>query len=160
MEWTLTTTTLAERSRMQCGWIWTNMERLPSAEWFPPITGRVLHVFISFIQEISTRQFPGLVNFVPAIAYHFCLNLAAAFSQLGNSLIEIPCTGPANEACAWLWEISSSSCLSDLPGPAWLLLNKTCIPCSKDGLHEGPKAFGRIISHRITVQGTSHIKPP
>merc|ERR1711997_365916 len=24
---------------------------------------------------------------------------------------------------------------------------------SADGLHEGPKAYGRVISHRITVQG-------
>ena len=26
--------------------------------------------------------FPGLLNFVPAVAYLFCLNLPAAFSQL------------------------------------------------------------------------------
>ena len=35
--------------------------------------------------------FPGLVNFVPAVAYHFCLNLPAAFSQPGNGLIAQPC---------------------------------------------------------------------
>ena len=28
------------------------------------------------------------------------------------------------KACMWLREISSCSCLTDLPGPAWLLLNK------------------------------------
>ena len=34
----------------------------------------------------TLRPFPGLVNFAPAVAYHFCLNLPAAFSQPGNSL--------------------------------------------------------------------------
>ena len=28
---------------------------------------------------------PGLVNFITAIAYHFCLNLPAAFAQPGAS---------------------------------------------------------------------------
>ena len=37
------------------------------------------------------RPFPGLVNFVPALAYHLCLNLPAAFSQPGNGLIVKPC---------------------------------------------------------------------
>ena len=37
------------------------------------------------------RPFPGLVNSIPAVAYLFCLNLPAAFSQPGNGLIEIPC---------------------------------------------------------------------
>ena len=31
-------------------------------------------------------------------------------------------------ACVWGREISSCSCLTFLPGPAWLLLNKMCIP--------------------------------
>ena len=44
------------------------------------------------IQKISIRPFPGLVNFVPAFAFLFCLNMPAAFSQPGNGLIEIPCT--------------------------------------------------------------------
>ena len=41
---------------------------------------------------LITRLFPGLVNFVPVVAYHFCLNLSAAFSQPGISLTEKPCT--------------------------------------------------------------------
>ena len=45
------------------------------------------------VQGISIRPFPGLENFVPAVVYHFCHNLAAEFSQPGNGLIEIPCTG-------------------------------------------------------------------
>ena len=44
------------------------------------------------VQGISKRPFPGLVNFVPAVAYLFCLNLPAAFWQPGNGLLEIPCT--------------------------------------------------------------------
>ena len=33
----------------------------------------------------------GLVNFIPAVGYHFYLNLPAAFSQPGNSVIVKPC---------------------------------------------------------------------
>ena len=33
------------------------------------------------------------MNFVPAVAYHFCLNLPAAFSQPRNGLIAKPCNG-------------------------------------------------------------------
>ena len=47
------------------------------------------------IHGISRRPFPGLVNFVPAVAYIICLILHAAFSQLANSLIEIPCINPS-----------------------------------------------------------------
>ena len=32
-----------------------------------------------------------LVNFVPAVAYHFCLNLPANFSQPGNGNLAHPC---------------------------------------------------------------------
>ena len=42
--------------------------------------------FSSHIQGSTTRPFPGLVNIVPAVAYHLCLNFTAAFSQPGNSL--------------------------------------------------------------------------
>ena len=41
--------------------------------------------------------FPGLVNLVPAVAYHFFLNLPAAFSQPGNGLILELCIGLAEE---------------------------------------------------------------
>ena len=44
------------------------------------------------IQGIGLRPFPGLVNFVPAVAYIFCLNLLAAFSQPGNDHIVQPCS--------------------------------------------------------------------
>ena len=45
-----------------------------------------------YVQGSSKRRAPGLVNFVPAVAYHFCLNLPAAFSQPGARLILEPCT--------------------------------------------------------------------
>ena len=44
------------------------------------------------IQGSTTRRALGLVNFVPALAYHFCLNLPAALSQPGARLLVEPCT--------------------------------------------------------------------
>ena len=42
----------------------------------------------------AKRRAPGLVNFVPAVAYHFCLSLHAAFSQPGDHLyiFSVKCT--------------------------------------------------------------------
>ena len=54
---------------------------------YPQLMGRYEQ-----IHGISVRPFPGLVNFVPAVAHLFCLNLPAAFSQPWSSLIEIPCS--------------------------------------------------------------------
>ena len=38
------------------------------------------------VQGFTLWLFAGLVNFIIAVAYHFCLNLPAAFSQPGNGL--------------------------------------------------------------------------
>ena len=38
------------------------------------------------------------------------------------------CTKPGIKVYMWLREFSSCSCLTVLPGPAWLLLNKIFIP--------------------------------
>ena len=38
----------------------------------------------SLLQGSAKRLRPGLVNFAPAVAYHFCLNLAEKFSQPGD----------------------------------------------------------------------------
>ena len=57
--------------------------------------------FFLDIQGISIRPFPGLVNFVLAVAYLFCLNMPAAFSQPGNGLIEIPCICGLCEYAIW-----------------------------------------------------------
>ena len=46
----------------------------------------------NYIQGSTNRRAPGLGNFVPALAYHFCLNLPAAFTQPGARLLVEPCT--------------------------------------------------------------------
>ena len=43
------------------------------------------------IQDSAKRLRPGLLNFVPTVAYHFYLNLPAAFTQPGRSLLADPC---------------------------------------------------------------------
>ena len=43
---------------------------------------------------------PGLVNFVPALAYHFCLAMPAAFTQPGDHILAEPCS---NHQKMWLW---------------------------------------------------------
>ena len=43
-------------------------------------------------QGSARRRCPGLVNFVTALAYHFCLALPAAFTQPGDHLLAEPCT--------------------------------------------------------------------
>ena len=45
------------------------------------------------VQGSANRRLrPGLVNFVPAVAYHFCLNLPEKLSQPGNGILAQPCT--------------------------------------------------------------------
>ena len=39
------------------------------------------------IQRSAIRRSPGSVNFVTALAYHFCLALSAAFAQPGDHLL-------------------------------------------------------------------------
>ena len=43
------------------------------------------------LQGSAKRWTPGLVNFVPAVAYHFCLALPAAFTQPGAHMLTEPC---------------------------------------------------------------------
>ena len=45
-------------------------------------------------QSLAERRVPGLVNFVPAVAYHFCHNLPAAFTQPGTRLSAKLCASP------------------------------------------------------------------
>ena len=42
-------------------------------------------------KEGDREVLPGLVNFDPAVDYHFCLALPAAFSQPGDHLLAEPC---------------------------------------------------------------------
>ena len=66
--------------------------------WLPLAT-RIFHETFKEIsvQGTSKRLFPGLVNYVPADAYHCFLNLPAAFLQPGNSLILELCIDLAEE---------------------------------------------------------------
>ena len=45
----------------------------------------------TYMQGLAKRQFPGLVTFGSAVAYHFCLALPAAFTQPGDHLFAEPC---------------------------------------------------------------------
>ena len=47
---------------------------------------------VSALHGSPKESFPGLVNFVTAVAYHLCLNLPRAFSQPGKHSFGDPCT--------------------------------------------------------------------
>ena len=51
-----------------------------------------IHRNRSTVQGSTNRRALGLVNLVPALAYHFCLNLPAAFTQPVARLLVDPCT--------------------------------------------------------------------
>ena len=57
-------------------------------------------------QSSTKRRPPGLVNSVPAVAYHLCLASPAAFTQPGDPLLAGPCIlyhfvlSPGLVACA------------------------------------------------------------
>ena len=42
---------------------------------------------------------PGLVKLLPAVAYHFCLNLPEAFTKPRMSHKGVPSTGPKKMVC-------------------------------------------------------------
>ena len=44
------------------------------------------------MQGLPKECFPSFVNFVTAVAYHFCLTLPRAFSQPGKHSFGNPCT--------------------------------------------------------------------
>ena len=50
------------------------------------------------VQGLAIRRSPGLVNFVIALAYHYCLALPAAFTQPRDYLLAEPRTVIANQA--------------------------------------------------------------
>ena len=56
------------------------------------LTLSVISIFAPHLQGSAYRQIPGFTNFVRAVAYHFCLGLAAAFTQPGTRLLAKPCT--------------------------------------------------------------------
>ena len=74
-----------------------------------------------YLQDSTIRPFPGLVNFVPAFAYHFCLGLPATLPEPGNGLIERHVT--------YVWEVVLKGCMIPSARP-----DISYIPC---------KAFSR-----------------
>ena len=66
-------------------------------------------------------EFPVLPRWIKSEIY---------FIPLVNDfkLILCYCTERQIKVCTWWREISSWSCLTVLPGPAWVLLSKTCKP--------------------------------
>ena len=53
----------------------------------------ILVVRLPSIPSSSVYRLPGLVNYVSALAYHFCLALPTAFTQPGEHLSAEPSTG-------------------------------------------------------------------
>ena len=45
----------------------------------------------AIVQDSAKGRSPSLMNLVTALAYHFCLALAAAFTQPGYHLLAEPC---------------------------------------------------------------------
>ena len=50
---------------------------------------------MSDVQGLAKVSSPGLVNYVPAVVYHFCLSLSAAVTQPGDHLLAEICSGGA-----------------------------------------------------------------
>ena len=65
----------------------------------------------------AKRLWQGLVNFVPAIAYHVCLSLPAAFTQPGQSLLAELCTLHFSQICHYhnssLWCLVGREVMAD-----------------------------------------------
>jgi len=51
------------------------------ADWVALLTNRTIGA--KDLQDLARLPFPGLVNFAPAVPYHFCLDMLATFSQPG-----------------------------------------------------------------------------
>ena len=60
-------------------------KRILKASDFPSLS-------LAALQEWAKEWAPGWVNFTPAVAYHFCLNLAVQFSKPGAHFLVQPCT--------------------------------------------------------------------
>ena len=57
-----------------------------------------------------------------------CLHLPCSSLDRGTRTDSLSTTEPGIKACTWLREIPSCSCLTVLPGPAWVLPSKTNKP--------------------------------
>ena len=77
-----------------------------------PASQLLLVLYIQNVQGYTKRWSQGLVNFVSALAYHFCLALPAKFTQPGNHLLAQPST-----ASPVLTSDIGARCSSRLPVP-------------------------------------------
>ena len=64
-----------------------------------------LRAFCPSVQRSAEVGAPGLVNFITAVAYHFCPSLPAAFTQPGTSTLA--------DLCSLIRESQHGSCPSD-----------------------------------------------
>ena len=55
---------------------------------------------------------PGLVTFVHALAYHFCMALPEAFTKPGDRLFADPCTEPKLRGGCWERRVGKGSLFS------------------------------------------------
>ena len=60
-------------------------KRILKASYFPSLS-------LTALQEWAKEGAPGWVKFIPAVAYHLCLNLAVQFSKPGAHVLAQPCT--------------------------------------------------------------------
>ena len=67
----------------------------------------------AIVQGWAKRRSPGFVNFFPAVAYHFCLALPAAFTQPRDHFSAEPCTKPCQTV--WLFVYLLATPFEDLP---------------------------------------------
>ena len=92
---------------------------------------------VSYTQTGSPNEcFPGLVNFVPAAAYHFCFNLPRAFSQPGKYSFGDPCT-----QCAGVWR-----------GTHFLCVLAACLPWKGHGANRAVVGLSCWARRNSTMQ--------
>ena len=93
----------------------------------------MLRLWDLLLEGSAERPFPGLANSVPAVAYHFCLNLPAAFSQPGNDLIVKPSKAHRDEENFLCRLQDSSLAMGKFTQPRKCLFARLCGPLINEG---------------------------
>ena len=96
-----------------------SFHRANVAECFDSVAMERVHCCLHTVQGCAKKWAPGVANFVPAVAYHFCLTLPAAFTQPGDLLIAEPCI-EMQERCA-IGKMSRKCC-------PLLILSQSVVP--------------------------------
>ena len=81
------------------------------------------------VQRWAKFPFPGLVNFVPAVAYHLCLKLPAKFSKPGN---DISAQSYMNSGFMLQASINATKNISNASIPNVLTGNRIDLQCKVD----------------------------